>query len=217
MEHIFLEPESNWYSDNDPHLPESGDLFKYARFTSLYLCPEFERVNNPNKDQNVFNFTRSFLGRKLDVDALLNGFTKHWLQIIKISAMYSTATMPMMIDESWSNYVAWPEPYGYTWAAHDPIADLLDSCMGQYHGAPIQGYVWRPNTAPGDHIVEEAVKMASVGYYDAHVELVRDPVPNLEHNGGRAPLNPFAGYGRDYLRWIGAMLYAQQGLALPNF
>ncbi len=121
----------------------------------------------------------------------------------------------MMVDESWSCYVAYPIDKGWVWGGVDPMWDALNSCMGQYHGAPIRGFAWYPSGANGEIADGVPLQSATLGFYDGHCELKRDPFPNVEINGaGRAPLNPWSPSGEEYLRWIAMLLYAQLGLAL---
>jgi prepilin-type processing-associated H-X9-DG protein len=220
MQRIYVLPEEDWYTADHPRLPQSGDLYEYARFPDLYVCPEVERVRNVNKTQNAFSYTRNFLGRKMDVNALVSLFKKRYLKVLKVSDPYNPGALPMMVDEAWDCYVAWAEDYGWVWGGHDPICELLDSCMGQYHGATIPGWarfaVTEPEGSVNGAINGVPLKQANVSFYDGHVGLMRDPLPNVEHEGGRPPM----GYGLlpydvEYLRWIGHMLYAQQGLAVP--
>jgi prepilin-type N-terminal cleavage/methylation domain-containing protein len=218
MQRIYVLPETDWYTLGHPRLPESGDLFPYTRFAGLYRCPEFERISDSRKDQNAFNYTRNLLGRKMDIDALVNTLEMHYLGIIKVSGIYNPACMPMMIDEAWDCYVGWAEPYGWVWGGHDPVWDIFNSCMGRYHGADIKGFAWFPETKPpgseGGVVPDVGCKQASLGFYDGHVALERDPLPNMEHYGGRPPLNPLANYFRSYLKWIDTFLYAQQGISM---
>ena len=220
MEYIYLVPEDVWYATGLPKLPESGDLFPYARFPDLYRCPEFVRISSPDKDQNAFNYTRTILGRKMDSDALFNTLEMNYLDIMKMSGVYNPARMPMMVDEAWDCYVAWPLDSGWVWGGHDPVWDLFNSCMGAYHATPAKGFVWYPETEPpgseGGVVPDVGYKLSSIGYYDGHVALDRDPLPNLEHYGGRPALNPFADYFTAYFGWIATLLYAQQGLAVPD-
>ncbi len=223
MERIYLLPEEDWYTEGDPRLPESGGLYSYARFANLYRCPEFERVASPDKDQNAFNLTRNILGRKVE---LANGFELHYKGILKLSAVYNTAQMPMMVDEAWDNYVAWPEDYDWVWGGHDSVYDIMNSSLGQYHGAPLAGYASYPQSEPPGSVMDVLgdvpLKSATVGYYDGHAGLMRDPVPNMEHYGGRPSGDAILSYiisGQPewagvYIHWIANFLYAQQGLAL---
>jgi type II secretory pathway pseudopilin PulG len=215
MQRIYSIPEEDWYTAGDPRLPQSGELYTYARFPDLYRCPEFQRVSNPNKDQNAFNYTRNILGRKMNVSDLNNIKSE---EIMKLSSVYNSARLPMMMDEAWNSYVAWPYEKGWVWGGHDPMMDLLNSSLGTYHGAPVPGYAWYPDSRPqgaiGDALQGVPCKQASVSYYDGHVELMRDPIPNVEHSGGRADIaGGLTTYTNEYLRWIADFLYAQQGLA----
>lgn len=224
MQAIYLLPQDLWYASNEPPLPEAGDLFTYARFPSLYRCPEFERVSNPDKDQNVFSYTRSILGRKAlagDINDIV------WYgKIMRLSDPYNTAKFPMMFDEAWDCYVAWAVNKGWVWGGHDPMLDLWNSCLGQYHAAKQPGWAWYPVTGAPGHVEDVKpdvpVQLATVGFYDGHSELQRDPVPNMEHDGGRpktflGQLGNLLPYDAAYAYWVETMLYAQRGLTLTQF
>ncbi|MBN1345610.1 MAG: prepilin-type N-terminal cleavage/methylation domain-containing protein [Phycisphaerae bacterium] len=214
MQRIYDLPEEDWYTLDDPRLPESGDLFTYSRFPALYVCPEFQRLNHSLKDQNTFNYTRDILGRRIDISDPLNPKVT---DLLKISAVYSTSQLPMMMDEAWNCCVALPlVNKGWVWGGHDPMLDLLNSCLGQYHGPPKPGWVWFPESDPpgavNRSLPDYQIKLATVCYYDGHAGLMRDPVPNMDYAGGRAPLGDGLGtFLNSYLYWISNLIFAQQG------
>jgi prepilin-type N-terminal cleavage/methylation domain-containing protein len=214
MQRIYSIPQEDWYTAGDPKLPESGDLYTYTRYADLYRCPEFQRASNPNKDQNAFNYTRDILGRKFNVSDLANIRAE---EILKLSQVYNSSQLPMMFDEAWNCYVGWPYEKGWVWGGHDPMMDLLNSCIGQYHGAPVRGWAWYPDSSPvgsiNDALSDVLCQQGSVGYYDGHVGLLRDPIPNVEHSGGRADIaGGLSTYTNMYINWVAEFLYAQQGL-----
>jgi prepilin-type N-terminal cleavage/methylation domain-containing protein len=226
MRAILLIPETAWYTTGNPHLPESGDLYSYTRFPDVYRCPEFQRITHPDKDQSAFNLTRSQFGRKWEPEVEPGNFY-HASEILKISAVYACAQLPMMVDEAWDTYVAWPMQgdagrIGDQWGGHDPMFDFWNCCFGQYHGAGIRGWAWFPRTHPRGSDYQGAMngvpcKTATIGYYDGHVDQMRDPIPNLEHIWGRAETNPFdpdpESYSKAILRYVFGCYFAQQGKA----
>jgi prepilin-type N-terminal cleavage/methylation domain-containing protein len=215
MQRIYSLAEEDWYTQGDPRVPDSGDLYQYARFPDAYRCPEFQRVTNPNRYHGVFNYTRDLLGRFIDTTDPLNLKTG---DILKISKVYNTSQLPLMLDEAWNCYAAWPLDKGWVWGGNDPVMDILNSCLAQSHSSPVKGWAWYPDSNPPGSINKALndvpVKLAGVTFYDGHFELMRDPIPNLEHGGGRADIAGGLGtYLNAYLEWIMKFLYAQQGLA----
>jgi prepilin-type N-terminal cleavage/methylation domain-containing protein len=205
MARIYSIPEDQWYAQGDPPVPQNGDLFLYARFAEIYRCPEFQRESR--SDQHVFNITRSIFARSWKpMEALRNNrpddFTKVF-DLLKTSSVYAPAQLGMMFDEAWDAYVGWTfDDAGnpvQCWGGHDPMLDLFNSCVGQYHGAGIPGWACFPGdphppqgAITGYNIVSNyRCKTGSVGYYDSHVELSRDPLPNLTHIWGRPDVNFF--------------------------
>ncbi len=230
MERIYDLSEGEWYTENHPRVPQSGTLFPYARFENLYKCPEFERVKDPLKRHSVFNYTRSILGRKAVAtsDPLNDRDIAYFLGIVKLSGPYNAASLPLMLDESWYSYVAYGFVAGWVWGGHDPVMDLFNSCLGSYHGTEKRGWGWRPESGSGEYIEDvypdEPYKLASVSYYDGHVGLERDPVPNLDigSTAGRPQtflglLGPLFPYDEAYGHWVENMLYAQQGITLEQW
>jgi hypothetical protein len=152
----------------------------------MYRCPEFERVsmgtpgrNYSPKSQNVFNYTRTVMGRKLlssypgigDADA---GDELWPGPIMKLSSVYSPAGLFMMLDEQWDFHCAGNYNDGGSenirgyWMAADTIHGLIGDQIASYHGTK--------SNALG---VTETLASAkgSIGYYDGHVELYQDPLP----------------------------------------
>jgi len=228
MQWIYEKEETRWYETGLPKVLHSGTLFSYARFPGLYLCPEFEKETNGLKDQNVFNYTRNILGRKAIVGYNPTQDIALYDNILKMSSVFSSSSLPLLFDESWSCYVGMAVDKNWVWGGHDPMLDLWNSCLGQYHGAAIRGWAWYdddPAAASYTNNVMPNVplKSASVSYYDGHVNVVRDPVPNVTHtSGGRPPtalglLGGSLPYDPTYGDWIENMLYAQQGKTLRQW
>ena len=178
-------------------VPESGALFKYARFPALYRCPDFERIGDPDKTQSAFNFTRPEWGRRFrcpggrpgemgwagfpeeggwvsDAGIPYGDFKGH---ILRLSAAYAPAILPMLIDEQWDRHVARPpamfespiEYFKHHWMDTDPLM-CTDDEVAQYHGQPvIESEFYDP---------EKPFKRGNLFYYDGHVDLRRDPAPS---------------------------------------
>jgi len=170
--------------------PREGTLYPYTRFENLYRCPEFERIpigtagrNGSAKTQNTFNYTRSILGRKLlsnvegiDDPAAEEADEPLWPgRIMKLSTIYAPAAMIMMLDEQWDFHCAGNYGdggtlgYDWMWMAAESIHGLTGDMVGSYHGS--MGRVL--NDQDWDMLLSN--KMGSLGYYDGHVALVRDP------------------------------------------
>lgn len=165
---------------------QNGTLFPYTRFANLYRCPEFERTpvgtgghNGSRKSQNVFNYSRGLLGRKLlsNVDLLKDPDAGGPLwpgPIMRLSAIYAPAGMYMMIDEQWDFHCAGNYNDGGrnnlegAWMAAESIHTLLFDMFGSYHG----------NESNALNLTETLPsKRGNIGYYDGHVDSYQDPLP----------------------------------------
>jgi len=172
----------------------TGTLFKYCRYESLYRCPEYERLDGAS--QTSFNYTRNILGRKWIFGELFAGGQEpdYWGgsvfgapgHILKMSQVYSPATLDMMVDEWWERHV------GQEYLEHSPPADasvtggwMANDCMfyplgdevGRYHGAPVVSeYFPTPDFYKRD---PEPIKRGMIGYYDGHADLERQWWANL--------------------------------------
>ncbi len=225
-------PESDWPSliDDwrDGYVPRSGLMFSYTRFENLYRCPEFERQNNGEKTQNVFNITRSILGRKwwvshLDPD-IPDDLRDHEQtlgvmgEILPLSSIHAPGKLEMMFDEHWKYHVADCymefERLGGAWQRSDPVFYGAQSEIGRYHGQPVQGWVAPfpdendPELPPAGEIVG-AVKRGNVGFYDGHVALERDFLPGKNVYEGL--LN--ADLRKAIIDWIISHRFFQRGRA----
>jgi hypothetical protein len=173
------------YTWFDEYVPRSGSLFEYTRFPDLYRCPEFARVTQAS--QRAFNFTRTCLGRKWILPPPLEhptpeeegGFAGGMGAIVKVSQVYSPASLQLIADESWQFHVAEPEFFQGRmegmWECSDPIYWFGQSEIGQYHGQPVMGLVSPPFADEPEP--SEAVKRGNIAHYDGHVDLVRDFMP----------------------------------------
>jgi prepilin-type N-terminal cleavage/methylation domain-containing protein/prepilin-type processing-associated H-X9-DG protein len=176
--------EADWDTiTNGATKVRNGKMFTYARFDTLYRCPEFERI--PNKTQNAFNYTRSLLCRKLLSGVIPgDGFgsdTKHLEPgpILKASTIHAPGSLFMLLDEQWDfhvagNYNGSPTEgivnlnNGSFWMGTDPVHAFLADCIGDYHGTATKEVPYnfiRPS------------KKGNLAYYDGHVDMLRDPIP----------------------------------------
>ncbi len=218
---IWLDAEVDW---PDNALVRNGRLFNYARFENLYRCPEFERVSDAGKLQNVFNYTRSLLGRKwftkLDPEGQYPSLytptseSDNWCgiagPIVKFSQVHAPAQLHMVIDERWNRNVAGDYltagggilagNISEVWLGAEPIFGPTGNEIGHYHGSPV------PNrTFPDDELIP-AVKQGNIGFYDGHVTLDLDPLPNREIEVETLEM---IGVFSD---WLFGHIFAQRGL-----
>ncbi|MBN1344069.1 MAG: prepilin-type N-terminal cleavage/methylation domain-containing protein [Phycisphaerae bacterium] len=208
MDQIWTADERDWPQGL---CPRSGSLFAYTRFDTLYRCPDFERT--AGKTQSVFNYTRSILCRKIICPWEDGGDEYYDLlgigPILGPSQVYAPATMMMMVDESWQFHVAYQDYYqgrGLTGPkCADPIYFVFESEYGQYHGPAITRLRMTDLHLPEGPSVPDAINQATLGFYDGHVSLDRDPAP-----GRSVP---------DALKWLPSAidyalrsLFAQRGI-----
>lgn len=235
---------SLWAANNggigDPVLAEQeirrGTLFPYARFLEIYRCPEFERAPVAGDGQRLFNYTRSWLGRKLRWGPLgdTDDFTGEKLpnridgdgiragKILKLSEPYAPSATWMMLDEQWDKHVGADalgfnppdEPGGAVGAISgmpmcaDCVHTILGDEVGRYHGS--KGRVI--NTAATANQIP-LTKQGSIAYYDGHVALFRDPLPNRHIEGGA--ISQLLLEIQIVVNLLGEQLYGQRGVAIP--
>ncbi|MBN1346096.1 MAG: prepilin-type N-terminal cleavage/methylation domain-containing protein [Phycisphaerae bacterium] len=223
-----------WDSDPWPAeaqaLVREGTIYSYTRFESMYRCPEFERLpvgtpgrNNAPKTQNVFNYSRSILGRKLltsmvqDADA---GTNVMWPgPVAKLSSVYSPAALIMMLDEQWDFHCAGnyndggPLNIDWQWMSAETINCLVGDTVGSYHGSV-------GTVLPADWELVIPSKQGNLGYYDGHAALYRDAWPwrNTLRDGQVLQLiaKVFGEEDLKYVTVVGGLLfeslYAQRGI-----
>jgi len=175
------------YPADSVTIPRSGLLFAYTRFEDLHRCPEFER--KVNAEQHAFNYTRSVWARKYrpvgsEPDVAIRydfGFVQVGDlagPILKPSKIYAPSRAVMMLDEQWDRHIAgaWANGAEGMWIVCDPVFDGIDE-IGQYHGQKVPS----PFSDPADN---PPVQSGSLGYYDGHVGLARDPMPS-DQEGAR--------------------------------
>ncbi len=191
---IAYHPEVDWPAR--PKVPESGTLFKYTRFPDLYRCPEFERITHPDKVQNTFNFTRAVWARRwlLPIET---GWEEEWGSvegpIMKASQIHNPAELMMVLDEQWDRHVG-TAGIGFvdddavqTAYAGSDYGFFAEDVVGTYHGQPVSSG-WR--NYRGEYLLDFGEdnyrdppflwKRGSVGCYDGHAALWRDPWPTFE-------------------------------------
>ena len=178
--------ETDWEALDPVPSPKTGTLFTYTNFEDLYRCPDFQRgpvgaasggLYGQPKTQNVFNYTRTVLGRKLftNIPPISDPEADDDLSpgpILKISAVYSPAAMMMLLDEQWDFHCAGNYDHGgsvglsgYPMAA-ESVHGIIGDTVGDYHGV-------KAREVPFEELTE--CKQGSIGYYDGHVALFRDP------------------------------------------
>ncbi len=207
-------------------LPRSGDLFPYTRFENLYLCPEFERLNDSDKSQNRFNYTRAIWCRYW-VLPYETGWDSYWgdiKHIMKPSQIHSPALVGMLIDEQWDRFCAVAGKIA-DWGDNDSPYNRTEYCffadnnMGYYHGQPVTSSHHELDHDENSYYDPFLWKRGSVGFYDGHVELWRDPWPTQEL-GNNKRSGPFRmeGQGKrgfDEVKAIQAfmsqLIFAQRG------
>ncbi len=230
MPEYWLSHSADWPAYADVR---NGRLFNYARFESLYRCPEFERVRDSRKSQNVFNYTRLVLGRKWFHRADPEGAppspyitspeSDNWCgqagPIVKIGQVHAPSLLRMVMDEYWLRHCAAPvdefqvagggllsSAIHEQWFAADCMFGTWGSEIGRYHGP-----LGRANVVPDpvrEHIPE--VKTGGVAFYDGHVDFERDPLPERYIN------LPSLVWGMDVLTdWIQGQIFAQRGIQVP--
>lgn len=227
MPDYWAQPQIDW---PDYAQVRNGRLFSYTRFETLYRCPTFERVGDTRKSQNVFNYTRSFLGRKWYHTNEPEGQTGspwyfgNWAgaagPIVRIDQAFSPARLEMFFDERWDRHCAGPaeelvppvtagkgllqDMIVGQWMVVDCLFGILGDEIGQYHGQKMPSQL-----APPDYKVPP-VKRGNVAYYDGHVELVLDPLPdrNIDVAMGLVPAINMA---VKLFEWVYGHVHAQRG------
>ncbi len=233
VEAIGHTDENTWPAT--PHIPRSGRIFDYARFETLYKCPEFERIKDSQKTQNVWNYTRPFFGRLWQIYREVvqeeGSSPASWGSvdnpILKTSNVHSPANLPMILDEQWNRHVATSGVDGGNGSAYHCNDYMFgpDNIVAIAHGTPV------PARFHDLDVVSNAFDpflwpRGGVFFYDSHAELMRDPWPTFAlSNTQRGHYRDeskgmFRGEGRGatgfyelnaiqhYISWI---VYAQRG------
>lgn len=211
---------SQWEGTDKEAKVRNGTLFPYTRFDNLYRCPDFERVKDPEKTQDVFNYTRTLLGRRLlsNIPSFDDPGADGPLYpgpIVKTSSVYNPAAMFMLIDEQWDYHVAGRYLDGGSsnlkgsWMAAETIHGLAFDMFGSYHG-PSTNALNLTETLPS--------QSGNVAHYDGHVELFQDPLPYRQAEDGLYSLLIYQGLDKlePILDPLSMQVYAQRGIAMTN-
>lgn len=188
MRTIALGPEEGWAAITD--VPRTGTLFPYTRFAELYRCPEFERIRDPGKVQNVFNYTRAIWGRrwKLFIECAREGDTSasEWGDvqgpIMSTSRVHNPAALAMLLDEQWDRHVGTGGEFGNNegpWNCNDSIFHA-NNIVAVSHGQAGKSRFHNLDTYAGCQYAPFLWKRGGVFFYDGHSELMRDPWPSFE-------------------------------------
>ncbi len=156
---------------------QNGSLWTYTGSETLYRCPEFARISDPAKTQNVFNYTRTVFGRKLCSGALgddPNEYGDDGLSpgpIVRTSEVFAPSRLYMMVDEQWDRHVAGNYNDGGStqisggWMAADCMFYGVGSDIGRYHGRPVRSAIAKVMADLG----VPAARQGHLSYYDGHV------------------------------------------------
>ena len=223
---FWMDVQEDWPEDAQPRY---GSLFGYTRFDNLYRCPSFERVGDSGKTQNVFNYTRTLFGRKWFHRGESEGNqgsiwvpteqAENWCgqagPILKISQIYATSQMWMLFDERWDRHCAAPleqlnhagegillDGITEVWMAIDPIFGASANEVGQYHGAA----TYSPLVPASIHEKTPPVLSGNCAFYDGHVALETDPLPNRNIEGDTLELAAV------FVEFLMGPFFAQRGL-----
>jgi prepilin-type N-terminal cleavage/methylation domain-containing protein len=217
----------------DKATPRNGSLFPYTRFENLYRCPEFERAGNGQKSQEFFNYTRTLLGRKWFVPGEPEDAAgSAWADgssfgspgpIMRLSQIYAPGRLEMFYDERWDHHCAAPiTDFAPTpgsagkgalagisggWMCADPIFFPLGNEIGQYHGAKMANQLLPSGTAT----YIPAVQRGSSAFYDGHVELELDPLPDRDLKSFLGPETTA------FLGWMSGSIFNQRGLTSVDY
>jgi len=220
-------------------VPKNGTLFNYARFDTLYRCPEFERINDPAKVHNAFNYTRAIWCRRYrcQMEAQQDGITSADAvgdvqgPIIKPSTVYNAGQTTMVLDEQWDRHVGtggiYPGGATYTSNPYDSpyvcsdYGFFLDNIIAVSHGSPTTSDVHKYDTLMSNLLPPFLWKKGGAGYYDGHAALMRDPWPTFASGKNTRGSNYAWRFGSTGVRYnhemfaiqtfIGALCYWQRG------
>ncbi len=202
---------------------QTGTLFTYTRFETLYRCPEFERTMAPGNLQRRFNYPRCSLGRRVRFSAanlpntsdpnMPYGFAYDG-PIMKPSMVYASAQVPIVVDEAWDGYIGLHGTNNYTWDHCDPIMDIVDSFIGEYHAPTVLGVA----NVNEQWDFRYPRKRGTLAMYDGHIELIRDWYPRVgggNAGGGRPMIVPLPEVMDAVRIMLGILFYSQRGEPSP--
>jgi len=219
--------QENW--PQDVRVPESGSVYPYARFVNLYRCPEFERINDPEKTQNAFNYTRPEWGRRFRIPAMWTtagfsdegGYNAQGMgdfkgMLLKTSAVFAPSALPILVDEQWDHHVARPpalfdpaQEIRWHWTDTETLLSFHDE-LGRYHAPKTQESEFYDPSKP--------IERGGVAYYDGHTDLRRDPHPNPPGKYGERTfegVEDLQALTIASMKFLFEAIYAQRGLRPP--
>jgi prepilin-type N-terminal cleavage/methylation domain-containing protein len=192
--HHRPEEEWKWPSGQPMKIPRSGTLFAYTRFEDLYRCPEFERITDPAKSQNVFNYTRSLWGRywQLPFEGEFESYWGNLKYIMKLSEVHNPAVLSIVHDEQWNRHVATAGQLGDNNSGYNCTDCVFspENVLAVAHGQPVTSTFHDFDYDPLGYYTPFLWKRGGVGYYDGHSELIRDPWPTFRL-GNRVTSGPW--------------------------
>ncbi len=197
---VYANPEDQWGIMKD-RVPKTGTLWNYARFETLYRCPEFERETRAQ--QRVFNYTRAVWARYWKLAIEMPGSAATWGDvsgpIMKPSRVYNPSQFPVILDNNWERFVgnasesasSSPSYNGSGWLGHDCMFfadDNIAQAHGEkttsrYHKEDITSSLGGAGGAPSK-LPPYLWKRGGAFYWDGHSELDRDPWPTYVLGSG---------------------------------
>ncbi|MBN1346654.1 MAG: prepilin-type N-terminal cleavage/methylation domain-containing protein [Phycisphaerae bacterium] len=213
-------PEEEW-RENGVGI-RTGTLFPYARFETLYRCPDFER--QADAIQHQFNYTRTILGRKWIMGEWSQDGQEpdYWGgstlgaggPIMQASQVHAPSNLQMMIDEWWWRHVGAPyeehQPPRAAiasggWSAVDCMNFPLLDETGRYHGAAVANEWFTPQQIA---VVDPTpIKQGMVSYWDGHAALQRE----LWADKSDQPEYRLYVVFNELLLWLSHHTFAQRG------
>jgi len=217
-------------------LIQRGSLFPYIRFDGLYRCPDFERKPRSGVGaQRLFNYTRSWAGRKA-LSGLLgdkDDYNQSAIaaddiiragKIVKMSQAYAPSAYWMMIDEQYNSHVGGSvdefnppakqaglvSPGGMPMCA-DVIHTIVGDEFGQYHGSK-----GRSVQTTNQTVLQQIpmCEQGSIAFYDGHVSLFREPLPGRHIEGADiSGLQVEIGVVLDLVK---GLIFSQRGIDTSN-
>ncbi len=184
MPECWMKEQTSWPEESKV---TNGSLFPYARYEELYRCPEFERVRDARKSQEVFNYTRSIVGRKILSRLWVGDETDDEIApgpILRMSQPHAPAQLWMIMDEQWDYNCAAPleqlrvangpgllgQEIWHFWQGAECVHTICGDMLGSYHGP-------MGRDPKLDFEAIQASRKGNISFYDGHVELWRDPLP----------------------------------------
>jgi hypothetical protein len=190
LETVRTQPEEDWPAC--AAVPTSGTLFPYIGDPDVYRCPEFERVSDAIKIQNTFNYTRPWWGRlwrsyREEIE-LYGSASSDWggieYEIMTVSDIHKPSELGLVVEEQWDRHVAVGDYFGDDGSGYigADYGFYVHNVIGAYHGPPVASDLHKYDITPG--YVQFLWKQGTIGYYDGHVALKRDPWPTYELGTG---------------------------------